>query len=318
MNRSVPVGEVRDLGDRAVLVGVSDPLAGRRLARQLDGNWPEDAVEMVVGFSTVVVSLTDSQLELDTVRAVVDDTLRPGATAPGLARRGGVDRIDGAGRSTSGRTFTVPCAFDGPDLDEVAARAGCTPDEVVVLLTRQPLTVSVMGFSPGFAYLDDLPEDLRAVPRRDSPRPAVPAGSVALANGHAAVYPLSSPGGWQLVGRTGFALFSLSEPPYATLAPGDAVQLVASAAGDVLEPEPLSLAPWSPPGGSRPVLQVEAPGWRAVVQDGGRRGVAAIGVPAAGPADPVSHTLANRLVGNSDDAGAVEVTAGGMRVLALG
>jgi biotin-dependent carboxylase-like uncharacterized protein len=63
---------------------------------------------------------------------------------------------------------------------------------------------------------------------------------------------------------------------------------------------------------------VAAPGWRAALQDGGRRGVAAIGVPAAGPADPVSHALANRLVGNVDAAGAVEVTAGGMRVQALG
>ena len=83
----------------------------------------------------------------------------------------------------------------------------------------------MVGFSPGFAYLDGLaPRRCAEVPRRDRPRPVVPAGSVALANGHAAVYPTASPGGWQLVGRTGFPLFSLDGPPYAALAPGDRVQ----------------------------------------------------------------------------------------------
>ncbi len=319
MNRSVPVGEVRNLGDRALLVGVSDPPAGRHLAAHLDGAWPAGAVEMVVGFGTVMLSLVDPQLDLDLVRNVVDDTVRSSALTQEIARtKDDTDRIDRAGMSSPGREFTVPCAFDGPDLDHVAARVGCPADDVVGLLTRQPLRVAVMGFSPGFAYLDGLPGALRDVPRRESPRPAVAAGSVALANGHAAIYPLPSPGGWQLVGRTGFPLFSLLDPPYATLAPGDIVQLTAAGAGDALEPEPLSLGPWSPPRASRRVLLVEAPGWRAALQDGGRRGVAAIGVPAAGPADPVSHALANRLVGNVDAAGALEVTAGGTRLRAIG
>jgi KipI family sensor histidine kinase inhibitor len=319
MNRSVPVGEVRNLGDGALLVGVSDPPAGRHLAARLGGAWPTGAIEAVVGFRTVMLSLVDPLLELDVVRNVVDDTVGSGALTQGVApTKDDTDRIDRAGMSTPGRQFTVPCAFDGPDLDHVAARVGCTADDVVGLLTQQPLTVAVMGFSPGFAYLDGLPEALRDVPRRESPRPAVAAGSVALANGHAAVYPLPSPGGWQLVGRTGFPLFSLVDPPYATLAPGDTVQLTAAAAGDALQPEPLSFVPWSPPQASRRVLLVEAPGWRAALQDGGRRGVAAIGVPAAGPADPVSHALANRLVGNIDTAGALELTAGGTRLRAIG
>jgi KipI family sensor histidine kinase inhibitor len=321
MNRSVPIGEVRSLGDRALLVGVTDSAAGRRLARHLRGpsGWPGDEVEVVVGFSTVMLSLTGPRLELDAARAVIDDILRSGATTPDAdIRARELAGFDDDDVRSSSRTFTVPCAFDGPDLHHVAARVGCSPDDVVALLTRQPLTVAVMGFSPGFAYLEGLPETLRDVPRRDSPRPAVPAGSVALANGHAAIYPLSSPGGWQLIGRTGFPLFSLSDPPYATLAPGDAVRLSVAAAGDALEPAPLSLEPWSPPRASRRVMEVEVPGWRAVLQDGGRRGVAAIGVPAAGPADPGSHVLANRLVGNVDSAGAVEITAGGMRLRALG
>ena len=146
----------------------------------------------------------------------------------------------------------------------------------------------------------------------------VPAGSVALANGHAAVYPVSSPGGWQLVGRTGFPLFSLAGPPYASLSPGDVVHFCVAGGDDPLEPAPFALPTWIPPRGSRPVMETEVPGWRCVLQDGGRRGVAAIGVPSAGAADPDSYTLANRLVGNADVAGAVEITVGGARLRTLG
>ena len=84
------------------------------------------------------------------------------------------------------------------------------------------------------------------------------------------------------------------------------------------EPEPVVPPPWSLPPGARAVLEIEAPGLRAILQDGGRRGVAAVGVPAAGPADPVSFELANRLAGNATGAAALELTGGGTRVRCLG
>ena len=99
------------------------------------------------------------------------------------------------------------------------------------LLTAQPLTAAVVGFSPGFAYLEGLPAPLQRVPRRSRPRPVVPAGSVAIANGHAAVYPTASPGGWHLVGRTGFPLFNAERSPYAVLAPGDRVRFSVAGRG---------------------------------------------------------------------------------------
>jgi biotin-dependent carboxylase-like uncharacterized protein len=213
---------------------------------------------------------------------------------------------------------TIPCVFDGPDLDEVAALSGCSIEEVVAQLTAQPLTVAVMGFSPGFAYLEGLPAALARVPRRERPRPAVPAGSVALANGHAAVYPTASPGGWHLVGRTGYPLFSATEPPYAALALGDRIHFGLAAVGDsVVPPVPDPLA-WSPPEEARSVLEVMSPGLRAVLQDGGRRGVATVGVPAARPADPMSFALANALVGNRSGATALELTGGGTRLRCIG
>ena len=102
------------------------------------------------------------------------------------------------------RQVEIPVAFDGPDLDDVAGLAGTTRAAVVDALVGAELCVAFLGFLPGFAYLDRLPEALAAVPRRSSPRPTVPAGSVALGGGFAGIYPQASPGGWHILGRTGF------------------------------------------------------------------------------------------------------------------
>ena len=200
MTRSIPAGELRPLGDRAFLVGVADAAAGRALARVLETSL-DGAPDVVCGAATVMVGMTDPDADLGSACAAGGEVLAEGtagATHDAVA---------------PGRLVTVPCRFDGPDLVEVATLARCRPDDVAGLLTAGSLTVSVVGFSPGFAYLDGLPETLARVPRRSSPRPVVPAGSVAIANGHAAVYPTASPGGWHLVGRTAFPLFRPSVPP---------------------------------------------------------------------------------------------------------
>jgi UPF0271 protein len=93
----------------------------------------------------------------------------------------------------------VRVRYDGPDLDEVARRAGRSRAEVIELHAGGEYRVQVIGFLPGFAYLGDLPEPLRQ-PRLGSPRPRVPRGSVAVAGRHTAIYPLDSPGGWNLIG----------------------------------------------------------------------------------------------------------------------
>jgi KipI family sensor histidine kinase inhibitor len=302
---SIPVGTTRRLGDRAFLVGVADAVAARELASGLTALLAGEA-EVVCGSATVMVQANDPDVELSSLEAVAD-----GVRAE-LARDRRSEVPVGPGR-----LVTVPCRFDGPDLEEVAALAGYRPDDVVEQLTAEPLTASVMGFSPGFAYLEGLPSPLDGVPRRPRPRPVVPAGSVAIANGHAAVYPTASPGGWHLVGRTGFPFFSAQAPPYAALAPGDRVRFTVAGAGDRVEPEPVVAPPWSPPPDARAVFEVVVPGLRAVLQDGGRRSVAAVGVPGAGPADPLSFDLANRVTGNAVGAGALELTGGGTRLRCL-
>jgi KipI family sensor histidine kinase inhibitor len=310
MTRSIPVGAVRPFGDRALLIGVADPTSARALATSLDTALLGSGIELVCGLATVGVLARDPGTDVAALSAAVHAVLD--ASPPGSPGSPG----DGTG--VAGRVVTIPCAFDGPDLDQVAGLAGLSRDEVVAQLTARPLTVSVVGFSPGFAYLDGLSPALAGIPRRHRPRPAVAAGSVALANGHAAVYPTASPGGWQLVGRTGSSLLSLDEPPYAVLAPGDRVQFSVAVAGKAAPPPRPAARSWAPPPGARPVFEVLAPGLRAVLQDAGRVGVAASGVPAAGAADAVSGALANALAGNAPGAAVLEITGGGTSLRVLG
>lgn len=126
-----------------------------------------------------------------------------------------------------GRHFEIPVQFGGafgPDLDEVARTTGRSADEIVTTLCSLDLRVYLIGFLPGFPYLGDLPDWLR-LPRRATPRTAVPANSVAIAGPQAAVYPWQSPGGWHLLGRTTLTLFDATNSARpALLAPGDTVR----------------------------------------------------------------------------------------------
>jgi KipI family sensor histidine kinase inhibitor len=113
--------------------------------------------------------------------------------------------------------------YDGPDLADVASHTGLSEEAIVSAHTGTPWTVAFGGFAPGFAYLVGGDERL-AVPRRDSPRTSVPAGSVGLAGEYSGVYPRSSPGGWQLIGRTDTVMFDVDRDPPALLAPGSLVR----------------------------------------------------------------------------------------------
>jgi KipI family sensor histidine kinase inhibitor len=112
---------------------------------------------------------------------------------------------------------------EGPDLEAVAREAGVGPERVVALHAAAVYRVAFVGFSPGFAYLLGLPAELE-VPRLESPRERVPAGSVAVAGPFSAIYPSATPGGWRLIGRTSAALFDPAASRPATLAPGDRVR----------------------------------------------------------------------------------------------
>ncbi|MCL4765034.1 MAG: 5-oxoprolinase subunit PxpB [Hyphomicrobiaceae bacterium] len=158
---------------------------------------------------------------------------------------------------TAGRLWRIPACYDpslGPDLEEVARRTDLTPTEVVSLHSSETYHVYMLGFLPGFPYMGDLPAQL-VLPRREDPRIKVPPGSLAIAMRMAAIYPLESPGGWHLLGRTPVPIWDLRRNPPALLMPGDKVKfdpipldeydaLVAHAQAGTLrtEPEPASAA----------------------------------------------------------------------------
>ena len=304
------IRQVTRFGDSAWLVDVDSVDDAHQLAHRLHEETiakaaPAAIGDVVIGFRSVVVHvdpLTNDPESFQRWLTGLDGNGRAGRDAPSSSGRG--QRVD------------VPTTFDGPDLGDVATAAGITADAVIDLLTGCDLRVAFLGFSPGFPYLVGLPPELEDIPRRATPRTSVPRGSVALAGGFAAVYPQSTPGGWMLVGRTSLPLFDPDISPYARLQAGDVVRLRHAGPQDGVDRSGAdhSGTPSARPphrAQSRRFVEVLEPGLLSLVEDGGRTSVASIGVPDAGPADPDSMRLANRLVGNPDDAAAIEVTARG-------
>lgn len=145
-------------------------------------------------------------------------------------RREVVDVLDAADTEPvePGRLVEIPVRYGGergPDLDYVARHAGLSAAEVVALHASVEYTVYMIGFTPGFPYLGGLPARLET-PRRASPRQTVPAGSVGIAGSQTGVYPLSTPGGWQIIGRTSERLFRPELDPPTLLRIGDRVRFV--------------------------------------------------------------------------------------------
>jgi KipI family sensor histidine kinase inhibitor len=211
-----------------------------------------------------------------------------------------------------GRRHRVPVVYggeDGPDLASLAEERGLDAGELVRRHAAAEYTAWMLGFTPGFAYLGLLPEALECR-RRATPRVRVPAGSVALAGRQTGIYPVASPGGWQLVGRTSLRLFDPLRDEPALLAPGDRVLFVAVAE---LPPATALAQPPSPRG--RPAVEVLDPGLLTTVQDAGRRGHRRIGVSGAGAMDARALAAANRAAGNPEGAAALECTVAGPALL---
>ena len=266
--------------------------------------------------------------QLDVLAAA--ETVMIKAESPSAARRMAALLLDmdlTAPAHSAGSLVVIDTVYDGDDLAEVAELTGLGKDGVIAAHSGQVWTVAFGGFAPGFGYMVGENQVLE-VPRRNSPRTAVPAGSVALAGNYSAVYPRSSPGGWQLIGRTGASMWDLSRPQPALARPGDRVKfrpvrevvaIAPAAVSDAAQQEVAEAAGASAGAGSQVAgLRILSPGLQSLIQDLGRQGHAALGVSAAGALDRASLRRANRLVGNGSSAAAVETVAGGLRVEAVG
>ncbi len=124
-----------------------------------------------------------------------------------------------------GPTVELPVRYDGPDLAAVADATGFSVEEIVRRHSSATYEAAFTGFAPGFAYLTGIDPALQ-LPRRDTPRPAVPAGSLAIADTWTAVYPRSSPGGWHLLGTVDVMMFDLHREPAALVSPGQSVRFI--------------------------------------------------------------------------------------------
>ena len=321
-----PLVQVLPFGDHAFLIETADVAGAHRLADLISRgavDLPPDTIdEVVVGYAVVVVVVGPDPGAVDPEAcaawlegvvsgfAVFDTRPEPGTRSP--------------------VTHLLPVVFDGDDLDEVAGLIGASRHRVVELLVGAHLEVAFVGFAPGFPYLTGLPPELAGLHRRHTPRTAVPAGSVAVAGGFASIYPRSTPGGWHLLGRTTEILFDPDVPPYSRVSPGDHVRFHAvdapavrlpvasatassAAAAAITDPARVALDP-----GDGPALLVVDPGLLSIVEDGGRRAVARLGVPAAGAADRRALALVNLLLGNERGAAAIECTASGPTLRVIG
>jgi antagonist of KipI len=294
---------IRPLGDAAVTVELGDSLdpATNARVRALDhvlGRAPFDGFREAVPTHRSLLVLYDPnalrfasvERDLRTRAAQLTTTLPPGRLREIAAVYGGAD---------------------GPDLAALAREKGTTESELARLHSSRDYTAFMLGFTPGFAYLGLVPEPLEA-PRLATPRVRVPAGSIGLAGRLTGIYPVASPGGWQLIGRASVRLFDPLRPEPATIAPGDRVRFV-----PVPELPPADDPPRRPEASGTAAIEVREAGLLTTVQDGGRSGYRRFGVSGAGPMDERAHAAANRAVGNPDAAAALECTASGPTLLVL-
>lgn len=198
---------VLPVGEDALLVEVSSgdeaqALHAELLRRRAEGSLPVG--EIVPAARTVLLDGLS-----DPARLAAELTALPLPPVPPHARE----------------TVEIPVRYDGPDLGDVAAHWGVPAREVARVHAGTEFRVAFCGFAPGFGYLTGLPAHCD-VPRRSTPRTAVPAGSVALAGPYTGVYPRSSPGGWQLIGTTDLVLWDHARVPAALLSPGTRVRFV--------------------------------------------------------------------------------------------
>ena len=205
------------LGDSALIINLADEISDstRLLARVLsaaetiEGAKLPGVVDVTSSYESVAVFFDLIYVEPDIV-----DKIRALIAPAGVRVSGKKQRVE------------IPVCYDEEfalDLDRVANHTSLTPDAIIALHSSAEYTVACIGFMPGFPFLSGLPQQLR-VPRLESPRTKVPAGSVAIANVQAGVYPLESPGGWNVLGRTPLRLFRVNESPPTLLRPGDFVQ----------------------------------------------------------------------------------------------
>jgi KipI family sensor histidine kinase inhibitor len=201
---------IQPLGDTALLAELSTRLDTsintRAIALATALKKRRDVRQAIAGYASVTVHFDPEQATHDSLAAAIK---RLAAKRPPMAE--------------PGRLHRIPVNYDGPDIAEVGERLQLSRERIIEIHSRPIYRVFLVGFVPGWAYLGPLPDEL-VLPRREVPRAQVPAGSVAIAGRQSGVYPLPTPGGWHLIGRTSVKLFLPDSDPPCLFRAGDRVK----------------------------------------------------------------------------------------------
>lgn len=299
---------IDQMGESALLVtlgtGISQAVNGRvlGLASRLRLLEIDGVLEIIPAYASVLVTFDDAQIDEHVLTEQIE----------------GAFITQYAEQAAPTRRHIIPAVYGGeygPDLESVAELKGLSSVEVVKRHSQASYRVYFLGFMPGFPYLGGLDPSI-AAPRLPSPRVRVPAGSVGIAGDQTGIYPLASPGGWRLIGRTNVALWDAGREPPALLTPGDEVQFVP------IDAEALTFDPTHAPSSYQesegsPVFEVEDPGALTTIQDMGRPGYAHLGLSTGGAMDTAALEVVNQLVGNAPTAAVLEMTWSGPTLRAL-
>jgi inhibitor of KinA len=207
------------MGDRSLLVELGDeisPAINQRvqvLFSGIDANPSKGILDLVPSYRSLLVIYDPLCISLNEVKAGVIDIWKNSDQC----------------RLPQPQTLKIPVVYGGergPDLQQVAQYHGLTPQEVIGFHTGPTYRVYMIGFTPGYPYLGEV-LDAIATPRRETPRTLVPKGSVGIAQKQTGIYPVDSPGGWQIIGWTPLNLFDPHRQPPSHLVMGDRVQFYA-------------------------------------------------------------------------------------------
>lgn len=286
---------VKRVGTRALIVDLPDLKTVMDFYAALSASPLEHQTDVIAAARTVLVTF-------DSPTATTNAVDMLAGYSPAAADMGTPRDID------------IDVHYDGEDIDALATSLGMSPRELIEWHTSTTWVAAFGGFAPGFTYC--VPEDASralAIPRRDSPRTAVPAGAVALAGEFSAVYPRTSPGGWQLIGTTATPMWDSTATPPALVAPGDRVHYHAV---DTLPADTQTARKHLATPPRRPVFTLDDAGLQTLYQDLGRQGNGNLGVTTSGSTDRASARTANAAVGNKRNATLLE-NVGGLTMTAL-
>jgi inhibitor of KinA len=216
--RYLPAGEAALVVEFGETIDPAVNARVRHLLLAIEGARIRGVRDLVPTYRSLLVSYDPLAVGFDELRAHIES----------------LERVAGTDSFAPPRRVDIPTAYGGPfgpDLPFVASHNGLTEDEVVAIHSNTDYLVHMMGFSPGFAYLGGMSERI-ATPRLKTPRTVIPAGSVGIAQAQTGIYPVASPGGWQVIGQTPVSLFDPSRTPPVLVEAGDSIRFVPITPGE--------------------------------------------------------------------------------------